>query len=406
MGAGEPPMPPPLDYGPPRDERELDAYGAIIRDAFLFPREPPTPTHAWKELVDGEGGVRIVRAGSDVLGGLARFELGQWFSGKLVPSNAIAAVAIAPQHRGRGAAAHLMKSLVGELHRDGVALSVLYPATHTLYRRAGYEFAGVNIDYRVATRGMDVPRSTAPALRVRPMVPEDEATVARLHRARVADVRGPFERNRHLWNGALRPDKRVFAYVFEHEGQAEGYVVMTRRPEPGGDFDLIVSDLVAVTGRAACAIVGFFADHRSVAPSVVFSGGVTEPVLGVMSEQSGVTVQKRREWFARVVDVPRALAAYGYPAGVRAELHLEVDDPLVPENQGRWLLTVEDGHAEIRRGGSGALVLPVSTLAPLSTGHVSPFDLRRMGKLSGEDDALRAAGALFGGSAPWMADRF
>ena len=216
----------PLEYGPPDGEREFDAYGAIILDAFMFPQEPPTPTHAWRELVDGGGAVRVVRAGGQILGGLVRFEMGQWFGGKLVPSNAIAAVAAAPQHRGRGAAAFLMQSLIAELHRDGVALSAFYPATHTLYRRAGYEFAGVNLDYRIAVREMVTPRS---ALRARPMTAEDEPALARMHHARVADARGPFERGRHLWNGAIRPEKRLFAYVFEHEGQPEGYIVMTRR---------------------------------------------------------------------------------------------------------------------------------------------------------------------------------
>ena len=131
-----------------------------------------------------------------------------------------------------------------------------------------------------------------------------------------------------------------------------------------------------------------------------------EPLLGVMSEQTGVSVQRRREWFTRVVDVPRALSACGYPAGLSAELQIEVADPLVADNDGRWILSVDDGRAEVRRGGSGALTLQVSALAPLYTGHVSPHDLRRMGKLSGDDGALRTAAALFGGSPPWMADRF
>ena len=48
----------------------------------------------------------------------------------------------------------------------------------------------------------------------------------------------------------------------------------------------------------------------------------------------------------RIVDVAAALEARGYPAGLEAQLELEVEDELLAWNHGRLRLSVADGREE------------------------------------------------------------
>ena len=48
-------------------------------------------------------------------------------------------------------------------------------------------------------------------------------------------------------------------------------------------------------------------------------------------------------WMLRVVDVPAAIAARGFPPAVSVSVPLELSDQARPGNAGRWQLTVADG---------------------------------------------------------------
>jgi predicted acetyltransferase len=86
-------------------------------------------------------------------------------------------------------------------------------------------------------------------------------------------------------------------------------------------------------------------------------------------------------WLLRVVDVAKALEKRGYPSGVQAELHLEVQDDLIAENNGRFILSVSHGQGEVTRGGTGELKLHIRELAPLYTSLFTPYQLQLTGRL-------------------------
>jgi predicted acetyltransferase len=84
-------------------------------------------------------------------------------------------------------------------------------------------------------------------------------------------------------------------------------------------------------------------------------------------------------WLTRIVDVPQALAARGYPKDVSGEVHLEIHDDLLPANHGRFLLRVDEGQAEVTAGGRGSLVTDIRGLAPLYSGFLPPRTLQSLG---------------------------
>jgi predicted acetyltransferase len=108
----------------------------------------------------------------------------------------------------------------------------------------------------------------------------------------------------------------------------------------------------------------------------------------------------------RVVDVVKALEKRGYPTKIQTELHLKVEDDLIAENNGKFILSVANGRGEVTKGGKGELQLDIRGLAPLYTSLFTPQQLQIAGKLQGTETSLDTATQLFAGSSPWMADYF
>ena len=111
-------------------------------------------------------------------------------------------------------------------------------------------------------------------------------------------------------------------------------------------------------------------------------------------------------WMLRIIDIRRALESRGYPANIEAELHLDIQDNLLTENTGKFILSVFQGEGQIQPGGRGELRLNIQGLGPLYTGLFSPHQLQLTGRLMGEETALAIATQLFASPSPWMPDFF
>ena len=108
----------------------------------------------------------------------------------------------------------------------------------------------------------------------------------------------------------------------------------------------------------------------------------------------------------RVVDLPAALQARPWPAGVTGRVDFRVDDPLCPWNTRVWRLELAGGQGRVEPApATPDAVADVRGLASLFTGFAGPDDLLRAGLLSGFDpgavDLLRAA---FASPRPWTAE--
>ncbi|MGF1673227.1 MAG: sterol carrier protein domain-containing protein [Rivularia sp. (in: cyanobacteria)] len=108
----------------------------------------------------------------------------------------------------------------------------------------------------------------------------------------------------------------------------------------------------------------------------------------------------------RIINVEKALSTRGYLSGIERELHLEITDDLIVENNGKFILSVSKGSGNVVKGGKGELKLDIGGLAPLYTGLFTPQQLQLAGKLNGTQAALSIATEIFTGSSPWMADFF
>ena len=392
-----------LQISPPTDDQEAGDFARLACQALFF---QPDDFDSWIKA-EMLGNVRLARVNGKLAGGLVRQPMGQWFGGKSVPMAGIRMVAVAPEHRGGGIGARLMRATLEELHRDGVPLSTLYPATQPLYRRQGYEQAGTRLCYRIPTRAIDLGDRT---LTLRKITESDMPQVREIYARRAQRTAGNLDRSEWLWARIFDPPAWVspmYGYLVERDGELEGYIVYSQKllAATAHDNEVTVVDFVALTGDAGRRLLTFLADHRSVAEHFTFYGAPADPLLYLPSEQT-FKVTDRLDWMLRLVDVRAALMARGYPAGLTAELHLDVRDDVLPANNGRFVLHVADSGGETAQGGRGELGIDVRGLAALYSGHLSPGELQATGYVEGRARVLACAESIFAGPAPWMSDVF
>ncbi len=400
-----------LEYGPPKGDAEIRALADVIMQSLTAtPLQDDGWFERWTERARATGVLRVVRREGTLAGGLTILPMGQWFGGKAVSVGAISAVAVAPEHRTRGVGGALMREVVREMAAQGTALSVLYPATQPLYRRVGYEPAGTRITYALPSEALPVRHSDHD---VRVLTEADHPAVRELYTHRAKRCAGWFDRSPAYWTHRVfrHPRERMYGYLVERGGVAEGYVVFTQQAAPRGRYEIHVQDLCAVTAGGCSALVSLLAAHRSMAPRVVLHGGLTEPLPAMLTEPlPGGAIIDRTDWMLRVVDVAAALEGRGYPLGVRAEVHLDVADDLLPDNNGRFVLTVSEGAGTVKAGGDGGFRVDVRALAALYTGWRTPEDLLLAGQATlAHPDGARSAGlaaAVFAGPSPSMPDMF
>lgn len=384
------------------DDAEREALGGIASHAFAFPQDDAPRWFAQA----GHENLRAVRVAGRVVAGLVVIPMGQFFGGRAVSMTGIAGVAVAPEARGTGVGTRMMAATLRELRAKGMALSTLYPATVPLYRRAGYERAGVYGEIEIHPR---IVQAGDRGLEVVPTDADDPELPA-LYRAFAARRTGYLDRGPYVWSRVFKPRGAAptRALKVRHDGVTEGYVVLTHKQGDGGpghDTVVLATDLVAVTRRAAERLLSLLADYGSLAGAIQWRGASPD-VFTMLLRDRRHEIRTDEHWMLRIVDVERALGERGFPRHVATELGIEIDDPLLAENAGRWSVRVEEGRASVRRGGDGAIRCDVRGLAALYSGYLPARSLALTGHLEGSDDALERAESIFAGPAPALADFF
>ena len=373
---------------------------------------------------------RVVEAGGEITSLLRLDRQAQWWLGRAVPSAQVLQLATPPQHRGAGHGGRLLAGLLAELHGDGVPLATLTPSTFPFYRGAGFEVAGSWTWYEA--RAEHLPKRTAP-YRARPVSLEDPAELAAVYRRVGPSRHGALERDERFWDQVARrgKDKTMAAFVLDGPDGPAGWAVATLefRPEPAPFQTRVeVADWGCLPGADA-ALFALFAGYASMNGMVTWSGPDPDPAAIYALEDNFARLTDRWHWMLRLVDLPAALQARPWPAGVGGQVSFRVEDPACPWNTGTWRLELANGQGRVEpapgsepgsgSGSAGARVpgwgsaepdpavpaADIRGLASLFTGFATPDDLLRAGLLGGFDpDAVELLRAAFASPRPWTAE--
>jgi predicted acetyltransferase len=383
-----------------RDDADLEEFALTVGWAF---GTPAPSALKWLQPI-GAASIRLLREAGRLHAGLCEIPMAQWFGGENVATLGIAGVAVQPESRGAGHAKRLLVETLAEARARGVALSTLYPATVTLYRGVGYELAGSR--YRYSADLARLPRWPSD-LSIEPLPESREPEAEAMYRELAREQTGYLDRCAYIWDRVRAPDREPaqgFMVVGARGAQAYFYVKQHRIGEWA--HELLVTDLVANTGEAAKRVLTFLADHRSTLKHAHWHAGPFLPWLFEFPERV-FEVTLSDYWMLRIVHVAAALEQRGYPKLLETELDLEIDDPILPDNSGRYLVRLHAGRASVEPApGAGRVRLNTRGLAALYTGFATPAALARAGLVTGQAADLERLGAVFASSAPGLVDHF
>ncbi len=94
-----------FEYSQNVNQDEIQQLDNILQQCFI---ESASESEGYINRV-GRENFRLIRQSNQLAGGLALISMSQWWGGISVPMTGIAAVGIAPEYRGTGAAIALMQ---------------------------------------------------------------------------------------------------------------------------------------------------------------------------------------------------------------------------------------------------------------------------------------------------------
>jgi predicted N-acetyltransferase YhbS len=376
------------------DPDDLDQVADLSAHAFGGPRPELSPESA---MIAAEDTVAAYR-GRRLVGttGFHRFE--QWFGGRAVPCGGVAAVMVAPDQRGSGLARRMLAEAATAMRALDQPITALYPTTASLYRSVGYEIAGWWGRRAVAVA--DLPRPTDPVA-WEPVEPSD-AVILEVAAASVARHDGWIMPPPRWWSAWAhrRTEKGSTSWTWLGRRAGEPVAFVSYNHKEGADralFDIELNVILGVDGPALTEALAFLGANGTTGDRVL----TTLPgalLARHVRQSSRIPTQEDWPWMVRILDVPGAIAARGWPAGLDLEVDLRITPPThVPDDPtgGDWVLRVADEAAAAEPGGSGTVELAVTDLAALFSGHLDPAQLVAEGRLAGATDAqvsgLRAA---------------
>src|SRR5690606_16421620 len=114
--------------------------------------------------------------------------------------------------------------------------------------------------------------------------------------------------------------------------------------------DIQVDNLVAGSENTARTLWALVGTASSIAQSVKACVEPYDPVLWLLRDRrvhdGGIA---QNNWMFRLIDLPAAIEARGYPAAVSVDAVIEVEDAQRPVNSGVWRLRVEAGAGSVAR---------------------------------------------------------
>ncbi|WP_051385706.1 GNAT family N-acetyltransferase [Actinokineospora inagensis] len=381
----------------PYTREDADAAYQLRRLAFGGPAQrsatPPEHPDAWRGLVADDD--------TGLVGFLRIWAYHQFFGGKAVPMGGIASVAVQPHARGNGVAGSLLTESLSVMREAGQVISALYPYVIPPYRRYGWEHVGTTELALLTLSGLaSTPRSS---VALRPAVQEDLDDIHECYLRTASTVDGMIDRSAPGFDLTWLVERDVVTVAPGPHG-IRGYLNADR---PDGKrlraYDLVADDLDTA--------------HALLRQLAGWAGTLTDARIRVLGHTLDLAVPgglrrglEVHDFMLRVVDLPAAVAARGWPAVAESKpftVDIEVADPHAPWQSGRWRLVHEDGVVAAEPGGSGALQLTTRALGPWYAGSATAAALRTAGLLTGDPAAGVALDRLTGAPHPvHMAETF
>lgn len=372
-------------------DADADAVYRLRRLAFGGPRTPPDQ-HSPGEP-EGIRSLVAELAGRPV-GCLRVLASRQFFGGAAVPMGAVASVAVDQGARGNGVATAMLDVALADMRDAGECLSALYPSAPPLYRARGWEQTGVYERLNLPPERLAALQRPARRRHTRHATADDVPAMHAGYLTLASTVDGMLDRDTPVFAMAGMLDADIADVVTGQDGEVLGHLTADRTE----DERLVTYDLVAAdadTARALLRQLGSWAGQLAEVSLRIVDPAVRDLLLDLPTLHD----VRNHPWMLRVVDLPAAVAARGWPASRPPRtlaVDIEVIDEHAPWHAGRRRIVADGDGVRCEPGGSGEVRMHARALGPWYAGSADTAMLRRAGLLTGDTAAAAALDALTG----------
>jgi predicted acetyltransferase len=327
----------------------------------------------------------------------------------VIPVPGVIAVGVHATHRRRGLLNRMMTRQLDDLRRRGELLAILTASESVIYGRYGYGLANSIQRVAIDSRRAAFLEPVAAGGRMRLADPDEAGKILPdLHDRARQQQPGDINRQALWWDWQFRDiekerdggSARFYAVHESDSGEPDGYTSYRyHRAWPDGlpSGRVAVDEVIALTPEVRAALWRFLLDLDLVGEITCGSCPVDDPLRWLLADPRQLrTTSIGDHIWARIIDVPGALAARGY--GTEDELVLDVHTT-DPESAGRFVLATgpERGQCRKARRSEGTdLVLGLADLGSAYLGGVGLSVLARAGRVTEERaGALARADAAF-----------
>jgi predicted acetyltransferase len=333
--------------------------------------------------------------------------------GGSVPAAAVTVVTVQPSYRRRGLLTEMMKHQLQDVaQRGNEPVALLWASEAAIYGRFGYGPAGPRLHLTGKTKAT----AFRPDVDLGPgsvgEVERDQAIpiIKRLHQGLLPNRVGALNRDDNWWVVKWHDPEQWrhgasayrFALHYDKRGRPDGFVsfrVKTRWEESDSAAEVAIDEIDASNAAARAALWRFVLDLDLVRTFSVDSAP-DEPLRYLVNDLRSVKAGVQDGTYARLVDVPRALAARRYLSEL--DVIIRVEDPLLSRNTGSIRLEADsDGAVVTKSRRKPDLIMDVRELSAIYLGGTPLLALTRAGLVAERTKGAAAATAgAFGWSQP------
>lgn len=375
----------PIQVAAPAD---WDDINALLAAVFHQPLDPDL--HESEQLIFEPARSLLVRDDDRVVAHAGAFTRELTVPGAVVPAAHVTMVGVAPTHRRRRLLTRMMHRQLREIRDAGrEPVAVLWATEGRIYPRFGYGLAAQRLDLDIDAPAVGLPDAAGGRLRTGPPA-AFKAELTRLYDRLRPDRPGWSSRPGRWWDHRLgdfssQRDGATERQVVLHEGPAgvDGYALFRTKGnwDAGGPRGAVQVMEVAAADPVGYQRLWHFLLSLDLTRTAHYRfGSLDEPLQHLVAEPRRLHATVTDALWIRLLDVGAALAARRYPVPV--DIVIDVTDPLLPENTGRWRLTGDRSGARcVRTDEPADLAGTVTDLGALYLGGPGPGALAAAGRI-------------------------
>jgi predicted acetyltransferase len=287
---------------------------------------------------------RVAEYRGELIGYLRAAPREIWVGPGRVRMGGIGEVCTAPEHRRRGIASALLKSMICHMADRGYPVSMLYGRAG-FYGRLGWERC--MIVHVLSTFPTAIPKCEAPGT-IRDLEEDDLPLVMALYDSAYSGRSCAMTRNRTHWQGRILKRSEVKVY---DDGEVKGYFAQSLETEGPDDFKKRILRIREAGFRDETSLRGLLSYLREAEVDGIEYPSVPNDRLLEALQLPGSETHVRWDGMFRVNDVAGTLEALAHAFdGFSGKIALIIKDETIPENEGSFLVEGSKGDLSISAG--------------------------------------------------------